>query len=227
MPGPNPGITLAHCYRVIGHFVGNGIGNWREEWTILSSAAVPQYTDPIITACHDYFIGNLRDDCTLSSIELRQVSYGNLPFSQQGHIWVHAVGTPGNKDSIYGGNSSAQAPTGLEVCGYVELFTTGPKPGKQFKRQMLDLVDVKATAGGEWIFAGGAAHVNPTVFRSNSVNNGLATGYFGAHDPGFVVAHFSQKDYNINPANLPFSTPVTDFALIRPTLNKPTRKNPK
>jgi hypothetical protein len=225
MAGPNPAVTLPNCYRLIGHFSGNTVGTWRSEWCIFKSAGAIAPGDAIVTAAHDYWIANLRDDCTLVKLEARTVTYGNVPFSLQGALWVSSVGTAGNKDSIYGGNSSVQAPTGLEVCGFVSMFTSGGKPGKQYIRQLLDLVDVNSVAGGEWKFAGGAAHVNPTVFRSNSVNNGLATGYFGTKDPGFVVPHFSFKDWQLDHSTLPFHTAITDYALVRPTLNKPTRKN--
>lgn len=220
-----PVLTLTHHYRLIGHFKGAATGTWRSEFAIKQTSGVPAPTDAIVVAAKDYWIANLRHDCTLDSLELRAATWGDQPFSTQGAIWRSPVEVLGDKITVYG--AEAANAVGIEVCAYVKYFTSGPKPGKQFLRQLLDTGDIAAVPGDPWVFLPSGGHVTPALFRGNSINNGLATGWFGTADPGLRIIHFSLKAYNADHSNLPFSTTIDDFALERPMVNKATRKNPK
>jgi hypothetical protein len=222
-----PPFAFAQHFQVVGNFHGLSPNDkWRTELTVNQSTGVPQPTDAIIIAIRDYFLHNVRNDCTLDTITLRQWSFGPQPLLARGALWEESIAQLGLKSSTYGGEADSSHVAGNEVVAFVKLLCGAAKPGKQFIRQLLDLDDIAAQPGEPWVFRGGS-RVTPAVYHT-STNATLHT-YWGAADPGLVVVHFSAKHYNANPvtANLPFSTTVQDMQLIKVATNKPTRKNKK
>lgn len=226
MAGPvGPPFVFPSHFQVVGHFLGNANGEtWRSEVTVEAST-VPQPSDQVIQTARDYFLHNLRSDCTLDHIELRQWTYGPQPLNGRGALWTQPYQLTGEKVTTYGGEQASPALTGKEVVAFVEHNTTGGKPGKQFIRQLLDLGDVGAVAGAPWEFLP-SSRVTPAKFTNDA---GLLWNPFIATAtlPRLVVVHFSKKNYNNNPvsSNLPFSTTVLSLTLVGVTTNRPTRKS--
>jgi hypothetical protein len=221
-----PPFAFAQHFQVVGHFRGvDPTETWRTELTVTQPANVPQPTDPIILAIRDYFRHNLRNDCFLDHIELRQWSFGPQPLAGRGALWELAVAQSGLKVSTYGAEGSAVQVLGKEVVAFVKQDTISAKPGKQFIRQLYDGQDIYAVAGSPWAY-GANPNVTATVYGTSTT--ATLGAYFGnAASPQICVVHFSKKNYDANPvtANLPFSTAVTGMRLIGPTTNRPTRKN--
>jgi hypothetical protein len=228
MPLPPGGLTLPNVYLVIGHFVAqDGVNTWRLETTIFQGSGTPAPTDAIITSIKNYYLDNLITTCKLDRLELRRRTWGNVPFSTQAAIWESTVGSFGNKVTSYGAEGSAGV--GKEVVAFIRITNTGPKPGKQFIRGLLDNGDVYAEAGGQWIFlvGGGGPNVTNTKYQTILASTGM-TGYFGGTaDPRICVSHFSLKEYDADPTKLPFETSVNSMALVGVTTNKATRRNKK
>lgn len=220
--------SLVDHYVLIAEFIGaGGQQPWRSEFHIEGTPGVtPGPTDSIVNECEGYWTACLRTDASLSSVQLRHWTYGLQPFSAQSTpIWIKAVGAAGTKTGPFGAQSTH--PLGREVCAFIKLSTSQGKPGKQFLRLFIDELDVQAVAGGDWFLAA-SPPANVTQGNFHSVMNGSIGPFVNAvSTPRLCVVHFSTKRWNANPvsANAPFSSPVTDVALIRPANNKSTRKN--
>lgn len=228
MAFPPGGITLPNVYRLLAHFKGvDPTETWRSEFSIFASGAVPQPGDAIINAAEAYWRDNLRTDCFLDHLELRKATWGDVIFSQQSALWTSTVGLAGTKIAAYGAQGANAV--GKEVVCYVRITNSGPKPGKQFLRQLLDEGDIAAVPGSPWQFLTPPMTPNVTdaKFQTLLGTTGI-TGFFGAiPDPRLCVIHFSIKEFNINPANLPFESSVSAMHIVGPSTNKPTRKNKK
>lgn len=221
-----PPKTLAEHYRLIGHFKGDGVGTWRSEFVIRDSTGIPAADSSVVTACVNYWLANLRHDCTLDHIEMRAWAQGDQPFSSQSALYTSVVAALGQKTTTYGGEAANAI--GIEVCAYVRFDNAGPRPGKQFLRQLLDTGDIAAVPGGPWVTlpSGASPRVTPLTFGTLSAVVALDD-FIGAADPGLRVVHFSLKEWESDHTTNPFSTVVTQIAYIGPTVNKATRKNPK
>ena len=222
--------TFPDHYVLIAEFTGvAGTRPWRSELHIEGAVGtIPDPNSNIIQGAYQYWQDNLRTDATVQSLQLRHWTYGQQPFNAQSlPIWVRSINTGGNKTVAYGGEGPN--PAGRELCGFVKIFNTGGRPGKQFLRYYLDEVDVTAVSGGEWALdASPPAHVTTAAYHV-IVSNRLGPFNASAPAPRFCVVHFSSKRWNANPnsTNAPFSSPMTDMQLIGPTVNKSTRKNKK
>ena len=228
MPLPVGGITLTNVFTLIGHFLGQDTTDtWRSEFHIYKSSGPPEPSDAIVEACVLYWEGNLITTATLDHLELRNATWGDIPYSLQAAIWTSPVGHAGTKTSAYGAEGTAGV--GKEVVAYVRVTNSGPKPGKQFIRGFLDNGDIYASVGGQWIFLQSPAvpNVTDTKLQTLIAASGLNAFYGGTPDPRICTTHFSIKEYNINPLNLPFESSVSAIHLIRPSVNKATRKSKK
>lgn len=228
MPLPVGGITLPNVYTLIAHFLGqDSVNTWRSEFHIYQSTGQPLPTDAIIGAAKTYWLGNLQTTCKLDHLELRRATWGDIPYASQAALWVDSVGLFGLKVGAYGAEGTAGV--GKEVVAYIRITNSGPKPGKQFIRGLLDNGDVYAQTGGQWVLitTGTPSNVNDTKYQTLLGSSGL-TGYFGGSaDPRVCTTHFSIKEYNINPANLPFESSISAMHLVGPTVNKAKRSNKK
>jgi hypothetical protein len=222
---PNPTLGLAHHYRAIAHFHGvDPLETWRSSFEYVQTSAVPAPADAILVAMQNYWLANLRNDCTLDTIEVRNWTFGPQPFSQQQALFHKAIGNVGSKTVGYGAMGANAV--GKEVAAYIRYSNTGPKNGKAFLRQLLDDGDIAAVPGSPWVFlqAPQVPNVTPAKFTTVFNSTSLST-YIGAVDPGLRVVHFSLKKYLVDNTQLPFPSTILAVSLIGPTVNKATRKN--
>lgn len=228
MPLPPGGLGVPNAFVLIAHFRGvNPVDTWRSELHIFQSGAVPQIGDPVITAAIAFWRGNLRTDCFLDHLELRNAVFGNVIFSMQAAIWTDTLNQAGTKVTAYGAQGANAV--GKEVAAYVRISNTGPKLGKAFLRQLLDEGDIAAVPGAAWVFlqAPQVPNVTQAKFLTLVNSSGLSGFFGGASNPHICVVHFSLKEWSINPLLLPFTSPATAMNLIGPTVNKATRKSKK
>ena len=220
-----PPFVAPDLFQYVAHFIGAaGTEEWRSELTV-HNTTVPTPADTIQDAIKQFFVTNLRSDCTLSHIDVREWTFGPQPIATRGILFSTPYSLAGEKPSVYGGQQAAPALTGKEVVAFCKLATTRGRPGKVFLRQLLDLGDIGAVAGSPWEFIPGG-RVEPTSFHVQVVAT-IAPFFNAVSGPEIVVVHFSKKAYDANPisSNLPTHTPVLDMNLIRPSTNDPTRKN--
>lgn len=215
-------VTLANTYTLVASFQDNASPQftWHSSVDIHASAQ-PAPTDAIIAAMQSFWEKNLRNDCSLVSVELRAWTHGGpQPFSLRYPLWVHSVAANGTKNTTYGNQGAA---VGGEVVAFChKLVSSGGKPGKFFIRALLDSYELLASAGGRWTINNAVNNVTVARFHSLTVAGVIDT-YFGTgKDPGLVIVHGPGKTIST-----PFSDPITDVVLAGVGVNKQTRKNKK
>jgi hypothetical protein len=224
-----PPVSLLNTYTMIAHFKGTDpLQSWRSSFEFFSTA-VPVPGGALENACADYWKANLRTDCTLDDIEVRNWSRGDLPFSLEGALFdSSAFAGAGTKTNVIHYGAEGANAVGKEVACFIRIATSPGKEGKQFIRQLLDDGDIAAVPGSPWQFlVPGPPNVTNTKFQA------IVSGTVGPHfsgDPRLVVVHFPLKEYLLAPtapANQPFATLISSMTLIGPTVNKATRKNPR
>jgi hypothetical protein len=221
-----PTLTLANVYTLIVK-IGSTLATdetWRNTYDIFASAGPPAPTATIVETILDFAQRNLASTAQIFEAELRNWTFGPQPYGSGVPIWSETLVLPGTKVSAYGGEGPDAV--GKEVVAFARRVNTGPKEGKLFLRGFLDTGDIAALTGAPWEFLTPPGNVTPAKWDTNTSSSGLEA-FFGTVDPGLVVAHFSYKQYQIDPTRLPFYSRVTALPLVGPTTNKPTRKSKK
>lgn len=218
-------LTLANAYTLIvesGNLSDPNV-RWRNSWDIHATVQ-PQPSDAIISAVTDFHLSNLRTDCGIFMLTLRNWSQGPQPFANRPFLWEDIqAGIVGLKTSPLPAGYNGEAIGNQSIPGSAVLFckrlTTGQnKATSLFLRGLLDEVDIIAETGGKYVFAVGA---NVTGGKFTTIAASRLAGFIGpGADPGLILVHVGNK--GAGPA---FSSPVTSVALVRPSENKMTRKN--
>lgn len=222
-----PVLTLANTYTLIvesGNLTDPSI-RWRNTWDIHATVE-PQSSDAIISAITDFHLSNLRTDCGIFLLTLRNWSQGPQPFASRPFLWEDIqAGIAGLKTSALPAGYGAEGVGNQSIPGSAVLFckrlTAGQnKASNLFLRGLLDDADIVAETGGQYVFT---AAPNVTGAKFTTIANSRLAGFVGVSaDPGIVIVHVG--NHSAGPA---FSSPVTSVVLVKPSQNKQTRKNKK
>lgn len=227
---PLPPLTLANVYTLIVQMqnTADPTVTWRNTWDILDVSGVPSPSDAIFTAIQAFHQGNLRQDCNIQMMTLRNWSQGPQPFSTRGFIWEKLIGvTSGQGDKTqptpvgYGGEAAGnQAVPGSVVLFCKRFSGSGGKVSHLFLRGLLDAGDIAAETGGKPVFIP-SPRVTNALFNA-IVSNTLAPYFAPSSGPALVNVHVG--NHHAGPA---FSSLISSVAMVGPSQNKQTRKNKK
>ena len=223
-----PTLTLANCYTLIVESENpqNTGTNWRNTWDIYSSTGAPAPGAAIINALVAFHQANLRTECDIAKLTLRNWSQGPQPFAARPFIWEQFLGhavAPGLKTSASPAGYGSEASGTQQVPGSTVLFAkrttgAGSRATNMFMRGILDDGDVYAYTGGKPLLLT-AAVVNPTSF--NTVQNHFLSSYLTATaDPRLIIVHVG--NHYMGP---PFASSMDALEMVNVSENKLTRKN--
>lgn len=223
-----PTLTLADAYTLIVELENPQAagGTWRNTWDIYSSAGAPAQGSAIVNALVAFHQANLRTECDIAKLTMRNWSQGPQPFASRPFIWEQFLGAsvaPGLKTSSsptgYGSESSGtQIVPGSTVLFAKRTTGAGSRATNMFMRGILDDGDVYAYTGSKPLLLPTAV-VNPTSF--NTICQHWLSGYFVATaDPRLCIVHVGNK--YVGP---PFESSMADLQMVDVSQNKQTRKN--
>jgi len=225
---PRPTLTLTNAYTLIVESENPQVTGqtWRNTWDMFSSTGAPAPGAAIINAIVAFHQANLRDECDIAKLTMRNWSQGPQPFADRPFIWEQFLGhavAPGLKSSAsptgYGSQSSGtQIVPGSTVLFAKRTTGAGGRASNMFLRGILDDQDVYAYSGGKPLLSPTAA-VDPTTF--NVIAEHWLSSYFvGTADPRLIIVHVG--NHYAGPA---FETSMTALEMVDVSQNKQTRKN--
>lgn len=205
-----------------------GPERWRNTIDIAATAGPPAPGDAIITAFVDMIQDTQQTTSEITSSNLRNWSHGDVPFSQQAHLWEQVYsGKTGNQGAWAVGYTPGPPCLG-EVCAVLRKtpFASGGKPGRLFLRNVYQRDNIAAVAGGPPVFD---ASFNETVF-SAALNARIASdlsGFLTDNNPRFVIIHFSVKEWKLDNTVNPTDDAIDSLTFQDLTMHNLSRKSPK
>lgn len=217
-------ITLANVYTAIVEYsvVGNPSIKWRNSYDFHSTVA-PTGSADIVAALAAYAPGWIFSNSQMDSIKVYNWSKGTQPYPSGLPILEIAYGTPGHASTVWT-LSDTYNPLGNEVCVRVDKEHAGiGRPGRFFFRNMIPDGQVQASQGGKWAFTVGT-HITQSAHTAFITSSGVVNYLAGHVDPttqqAFVTVQYSSKAHVVHGYNYD-----SNWVIIGPTTNKPTRKS--
>lgn len=212
-----------HVYEMIvtSHSVDDATKQWRNVMAIRQTSGVPAFDDPITDAWLTTLQKLQFSDSEVDKVELRVWQRGDIPFDEQGYVWLHeGLGFIGEAETTF--SFSDTTPCDGDICMLIHKQQTaaGGRVGKLYlhnnvRQEMLTMV------------VGGKPHLTaPTYTAYPGLVAGVLNGapmdaYLGVDaDPGFVTVHWSKKT-----AGTPFLTIISDLDAVGVTEHQLGRHN--
>lgn len=225
-----PTLTLTNAFTLIVESQNTAQPNinWRNTWDIFSSTGAPAAGSAIVNAIVGFHQANLRSDCNLSKLIMRNWSQGPQPFADRPFLWEQLLVSsfaPGTKQTTdptgYGAESTGiQRIPGSVVLFAKRLTVPGSKPTNMFLRGLLDDDDLNIVTAGPPVFA---PSPNVTGPKFNDIQNHFLSAFCtGLADPRLIIVHVG--NHHAGPA---FESSMTSIEMVGPSQNKQTRKNPR
>lgn len=208
-------VYLGNNYELIitSASIADATKKWRNTFGILQTSGTPAYADDIVAKAVEFMTHNQWHDSQVISAELRLWQRGDVPFEDQGYVWlVEGIDAVGIAEAHYSFGDSASADGDICLLVHKEQAAVGGRIGKLFLHNLIRASMIDNTVGGRPVFNSDGSTL-PGLVTADAVAT-FGTDFFGSGaDPAYVTQHWAQKPT----VQTPFYRLLSGFTGIRLT----------